>query len=241
MSPLSGFYILMSMARFGVRTQAEATIRWSLVAAILLGALIAGVVSAQAQSSAETRGARLLAEGKRCHDLSTRDLAAIGEFAMDRLADSARAHEAMTRFMRRRLGPRGEIEIHVALGRRIAGCGGRAPAGFGHIMALTGMMGVPDVSGQSTDLETHHADGRPGAMMGWRGERSDDDEGPSAGAMVGMMVVLIAAVALALFLLRPRRRRSGPVEILRRRLAGGEIGVEEYRERLRLLEGGRPS
>ena len=100
----------------------------------------------------------------------------------------------------------------VALGRRIAGCGGRAPAGFGHIMALTGMMGVPDVYRPVPDLETHHADGRPGAMMGWRGERSDDDEGPSAGAMVGIMAVLIAAVALALFLLRPRDGDLGPVE-----------------------------
>ena len=225
------------MARFGVRMQVGATIRESLVAAILLGALAAGVVPAQAQSSAETRGARLLAESKRCGELSTRDLAAIGEFAMDRMAGSARAHETMTRYMRTRLGPRGEAEIHVALGRRIAGCGGGSPVGFGHMMALTGMMGIRDVPGQSKNLGNSHANGWSGAMMGSRGERSDDEAGPSAGAMIGVMAVLIAAVALALFLLRPGRRRSDPVETLRRRLASGEVSVEDYRERLALLEG----
>jgi Short C-terminal domain len=173
--------------------------------------------------------------------LSTSDLAAIGEFAMDRMAGSALAHETMTRYMRTRFGPHGEVEIHVALGRRIAGCGGRAPVGFGHMMALTGSMGIRDVPGQPKDLGNTHAVGWPGAMMGWRSERGDDDEGPSAGAMVGMMAVLIAAVALALFLLRPRRRRSDPVETLRRRLASGEISAEEYRERLQLLEGDPPS
>lgn len=156
---------------------------------------------------------------------------------MDRMAGSALAHETMTRYMRTRLGPRGEFEIHVALGRRIAGCGGRPPAGFGHMMALTGMMGIRDAPGQPKGLGTHHAYGWTGGMLGWRGERSDDDEGPSAGAMVGVMAVLIAGVALALILLRPRRR-SDPIEKLRRRLASGEISAEEYRERLQLLEGG---
>lgn len=228
------------MTRFGLRVQAVAAIRRSLTASILL-ALAVGVVPAQAQSGGETHGGRLLAENKRCGELSPPDFAAIGEFAMDRMAGSALAHETMTRYMRTRLGPRGEFEIHVALGRRIAGCGGRSPAGFGHMMALTGMMGIRNVPGQVQGLGTHHAFGWPGGMMGWRGERSDDDEGPSAGAMVGMMAVLIAAVALALVLLRPRRRRSDPIETLRRRLASGEISAEEYRERLQLLEGGPPS
>jgi uncharacterized membrane protein len=228
------------------RSLAQRTaIRRSLVAAILLGALTAGVVPAQAQSSAERRGGRLLAgviqESKRCGELSTRDLAAIGEFAMNRMASSARAHETMNRYMRTRLGPRGEVKIHVALGRRIAGCSGRSPAGFGQIVGLTGMMGLRRAPGQSPGWRKYGAYGGPGAMMGWRGERGDDDEGPSAGAMVGIMAVLIAAVALAVFLLRPRKRRSDPVETLRRRFAGGEISAEEYRERLQLLEGGPPS
>lgn len=233
------------MARLGLRMREGEAIRWSLAAAVSLGALIAGVVPAQAQSSVEARGGRLLGrvaqEDERCGELSTRDLAAIGEFAMDRMAGSARAHETVNRYMRTRLGPRGELEFHVALGRRIAGCGGRPPVGFGRIMGLTGMMGLRDVPGQAPDWGHHDAFGGPGAMMGWRGERNDDDEGLSAGAMVGVMAALIVAVALALFLLRPGRRRSDPVETLRRRLASGEIGAEEYRERLALLEGGPPS
>lgn len=234
----------MSMARFGPRIDAMVNIRRLLVAAVLLVALIAGVVAAQAQASADTRGAQLLAgvaqESKRCGELSTRDLAAIGEFAMDRMAGSARAHETMNRYMRTRLGARGETEIHVALGRRVAGCDGTTPVGFEQVMGLTGRMGLRNVLGQPNDWERLDASGGPGTMMGWRGERSDDDEGPSASAMVGMMAVLIAAVGLAVFLVRPGRRRQDPVETLRRRLASGDLSAEEYRERLRLLEGGPP-
>lgn len=233
------------MSRFGFRAGAGAIVRRSLIAATLTTVMTVGAVPAQAQVGPEVDGARLLVGvaqgGKRCTQLSSRDFEAIGEYAMGRMAGSSRAHETMTRYMRTRLGPRGEFEIHVALGRRIAGCGGRSPVGFGQVMGLTGMMGLRDAPGQPSDWGNHDAFGGPGSMMGWRGERSDDDGGPSAGAMVGMMAVLIAAVALALFLLRPRRRRSDPVETLRRRLASGEIGAEEYRERLQLLEGGPQS
>ncbi len=236
---------MMSMRRFGLRIQVRASIGALPVAGVLLIALIGGAFAAQAQGSADTRGAQLLAgvaqEGKRCAELSSEDLAAIGEFAMDRMAGSARAHETMNRYMRTRFGAGGETEIHAALGRRIAGCDGATPVGFAQVMGLTGRMGLRNVFGEPNDLGEHGAYGGPGAMMGRRGERSDDDEGPSAGALVGVMAVLIAALGLAVFLIRPSRRRQDPVETLRRRLANGDLSTEQYRERVRLLEGGPPA
>lgn len=56
--------------------------------------------------------------------------------------------------------------------------------------------------------------------------------------MVGMMAVLIGAVALAVLLLA-RRRNSAPLETLKRRYASGELSDEQYQESKRLLEGGR--
>lgn len=82
---------------------------------------------------------------------------------------------------------------------------------------------------------------RMGPMDGgaWDGPHHDDDhsDGPSAAAMVGVMAVLIAAVAVAVLWLGRRRRASGPLDTLERRFAAGEISAEEFRESKRLLEG----
>jgi hypothetical protein len=97
---------------------------------------------------------------------------------------------------------------HEAMGRRFSGCGGYGSPGW--------MMG--------------------GYAYNAAGDGDDDFDGPSAGAMVGMMAVLIAAVGLALFLLA-RWRPGSPQETLRRRYAEGELSTEEYQEHRRLLEG----
>jgi hypothetical protein len=85
----------------------------------------------------------------------------------------------------------------------------------------------------------------PGSMMGgygygsWTNANDEDFDGPSAAAMVGMMAVLIGAVALALLWLRPRRRPVGSsLDLLAQGFARGEFTEDEYRDRKRLLEGG---
>lgn len=80
-----------------------------------------------------------------------------------------------------------------------------------------------------------------GGMMGggyWNESNAEDNgsDGPSAAAMVGMMAVLIGAVAGAVLLLS-RRRPRGPLDTLKRRFAAGEISSEDYEKRRRLLEG----
>lgn len=174
-----------------------------------------------------------------CSDASASDFELVGEYAMGRMFGSPAQHEAMNQMMSRMMGSRGEERVHEAMGRRFSGCGGgQLPPSFGQMMGAFNAMGMMGGYGQSGGSY-----GAPGSMMGGygynaaRSENDDGFDGPSAGAMVGMMAVLIAAVALAVFLLA-RWRPGGPRETLERRYAKGELSTEEYQERRRLLEGG---
>lgn len=215
------------------------------VACLALTAALASPAVAGATPREEARGSQILDElesGKlRCGEASAADFELVGEYAMGRMFGSPAQHEAMNQMMSRMMGARGEEGVHEAMGRRFSGCGGgQLPAGFGQMMGAVnamgamgnGMMGGASRGGSSYD--------GPSSMMGGYGYGStgtndEDFDGPSAAAMVGMMAVLIGAVALALFLLA--RRRPGPLDTLERRYARGELSAEEYRKRKQLLEG----
>ncbi|MGE5407913.1 MAG: SHOCT domain-containing protein, partial [Syntrophothermus sp.] len=140
----------------------------------------------------------------------------------------------------------GEQRMHMALGYRYSGCpGGPAPGWLG---PMAGMMGGgvggsggyrPGMMGEG---EYGQRGDSPGTMMDGHGpgsERGDEDfSGPSAGAMVGMMAVLIGAAAIGVLLLA-RRRNTAPLETLKRRYANGELSDQQYEEAKRLLEGSR--
>ncbi len=194
-------------------------------------------------ASNETQGAALLQavdSGRRdCGQLIPADFRRIGEFVMGRMAGSLRAHDAMETQMRRMMGPGAEQRVHVFLGQRFSGCGGVAlPARFAGMMGAIGltMGGMMGSSGSgATNVPGYGMMG--GSARGGGSIGTDDDEGPSAAAMVGMMAVLIGAVALAVLLLRPKRSLSGPQEVLEQRFARGELSADEYRQSKQLLEG----
>lgn len=200
----------------------------------------AGIASATPQE--ERQGSQILRElesGKlKCSDASASDFELVGEYAMGRMFGSPAQHEAMNQMMSRMMGSRGEESVHEAMGRRFSGCGGgQLPRGFGQMMGAVNAMGM--MGGGMMGSGSY---GAPGSMMGGYGydvasnEDDGDFDGPSAGAMVGMMAVLIAAVGLAVFLLA-RWRPGDPQETLKRRYAKGELSAEEYQEQRRLLEG----
>jgi uncharacterized membrane protein len=58
-------------------------------------------------------------------------------------------------------------------------------------------------------------------------------------AIVSLILLATSPVAVLALLAGPRRRReSGPLDLLSKRFARGELSGEEYAERRRLLEGG---
>ncbi len=216
---------------------------WSL-AAIFIGIMLSAP-AASATPHEESQGSQILRElesGKlKCSDASASDFELVGEYAMGRMFGSPSQHEAMNQMMSRMMGARGEEGVHEAMGRRFSGCGGgQLPAGFGQMMGAVnamGMMGGGMMGGANQGGGSY---GGAGSMMGSYGSLTNTSDegfdGPSAAAMVGMMAVLIGAVALAVFLLA-RRRPGGPLDTLKRRYAKGELSAEEYQERKRLLEG----
>lgn len=211
------------------------------LATIVIGAFLIGGPAAHATPQEEAQGSQILRElesGKlKCGAVSASEFELVGEYAMGRRFASPAEHEAMDQMMARMMGAHGEEAAHEAMGRRFSGCGGgQLPASFGRMMGAVNTLGM--MGGEPSDGRAY---GGPESMMGGYAYGSSADtadegfDGPSAGAMVGMMTVLIGAVALALLLLA--RRRPRPLDTLKRRYARGELTDEQYQERKHLLEG----
>lgn len=215
--------------------------RWvALLATGLLALTASGASASTAQE--EQQGSKVLSEfesGKlQCGDAGAEDFQRVGEYVMGRMIGSTNGHEAMDEVMSRMMGAGSEPRLHEAMGRRFTGCGGgQIPSGFGRMMGALNAMGMMG-GGMMGGLDGTY--GSSSSMMGgyWNESSANDDsfDGPSAGAMIGMMAVLIAAVAIAVFWLS-RRRPSDPLDTLKRRYASGELSAEEFAERKRLLGG----
>ena len=192
-----------------------ATIPRHLLAAGLL-AVTALVVpaSALAQGGSDQAGGaailRSVQQGqKSCNQLTGSDLELVGEAWMGQVLGSTQAHDAMNNLMASMMGSSGEEQMHQFMGRRAGGCGGgTAPVGFAAMMGRMGLMGAYQGGAGMMGGQSANAGGYGGMMGGYSASRDGDNgngDGPSAAAMVGMMAVLIGAVAIALAIFKPWR------------------------------------
>ncbi len=210
---------------------------WLLGLAVVVGVLVLPSLAGASVTQEEQAGSRVLGElesGKlRCAEVSGSDFDHVGEYVMGRMFGSPRAHEAMNNMMSTMMGPGSEQQMHEAMGRRFAGCGGgRLPASFGRMMGAVNAMGMMG-GGMMGGFGSGGRAGGPGGMMGgfWSGgEGNDSSDGPSAAVMIAMLVVLLVVMAAVLGWSVLRLRRGAPAEILKRRYAAGELNSEEYRE-----------
>ncbi len=213
-----------------------------LVLSIVMLASAAPLASrAAASASEEQQGAQLLdslRSGKHtCSSLSSSQFELIGEYMMGTMLGSTAAHGAMNAHMTKAMGAAGESSAHEYLGRRFAGCTtGAAPRAYGYMMGMWGSYAGP-----------HSGGGSGGAVgPGMMGGSYRSNSSASGGGWSTADTVIVALIGLALagagvaLLARARRRRSpDPPDILRSRLAKGEITPEEYDRTLRAL-GGTP-
>jgi hypothetical protein len=137
--------------------------------------------------------------------------------------------------------------MRQAMGQRFSDCGqGGFPAGAGMMGTLGGgvpggMMGGDQGGYGSGGMMGGQGGYGGGGMMGFdRGSGDDDDDAPGAWMAVVFLVLLLVAGGSVLLIARRGRSRGGPapLDVLSRRLARGEINVEDYERRRRLLEGG---
>jgi Short C-terminal domain len=227
-----------------------------LVFAFLLVFMItAGPASAQA-SSEEAQGTQLLQSvqngQKSCGDLTSGDFELMGEAWMGQMFGSPQAHESMNRLMSSMMGASGEREMHEFMGRRVSGCGGGSlPSGFDQMMngvrGMTGMMAMmggagAGMMGAQGGSMMGGQSGYGSMMNGNANQTSDGDNDVSGWVVAGMVAILALFLVGFYFVLRgARSARSGssPEEILRRRLAAGEISQDDYERRLGVLGGGK--
>ncbi|MEO8690016.1 MAG: hypothetical protein ABI611_17600 [Solirubrobacteraceae bacterium] len=215
--------------------------------ALTLGAILAllglNATPGLASASEERQGAQLLQSvqaGKQdCQQLSRDQFELIGEYVMGRMVGSTARHEAMNRQITATSGASGEVQAHVFMGQRFAGCAtGAAPAAFGSMM---GMMG--NYSGANGGMTGSGHDGGNGSgsnMMGGSGSRAGGDNGSSATNTALIILVAVLAVALAALAARRPWRRSPPktpLDVLRDSYARGDLDTADYEQRRHALEG----
>jgi len=215
--------------------------------AIFTGMLFFSPVYAQEEGgvSSDDHTAREEAEGKEiwqkmerkeasCKDLSDGQFAALGEFFMGEMTGDA--HEAMNAMMTRMLGEEGEEKMHVAMGKRMSGCGGNGTLPIGNI----GMMGMmPIMMGGAWN-------GAAPTAGGWPNDSDSSTIFPMMGYGFGFApfgflfmilwwgLIIIAIVALVKWIARASGTPSGgksPLDILKERYAKGEIDKKEFEER----------
>ena len=212
--------------------------------ALVIGAILAllglNATPGWASASEERQGAQLLqsvqAGEQKCQQLSRTQSELIGEYVMGRMVGSTPRHEAMNRQITATSGASGEVQAHVFMGQRFAGCSsGATPAAFGSMM---GMMG--SYSGASGGMTGNGRDaGNGSTMMGRTGSRVSRDNGwSSTNSVLVILVAVLAAALLAIATRRPWRRSppKTPFDILRDSYARGDIDTADYEQRRHALQ-----
>jgi uncharacterized membrane protein len=202
-----------------------------------------------ASASEERQGAQLLqsveAGKQRCQQLSRSQFELIGEYVMGRMLGSTARHDAMNQRIRTTTSASGEVQAHVFMGQRFAGCAtGAAPAAFGSMMGMMGNYSGANGGGMSNG-RGGMSNGREGGTgfgtggMGGSGSRAGADNGwSSTDTVLVILLAVLAAALLALAAWRPWRRSppKTPFDVLSDRYARGDIDSAEYEQRRHALE-----
>jgi len=164
---------------------------------------------------------KLQAKQLECKNLTDDNYAVLGEYFMGQSIGNAERHAAMNQMVTSMMGEAGEEQMHIVLGKRLSGCDTNAQvsqSGIG-FMPMMWMMGGGGNSMMGTGW---------GNMMGWNGF-----------GLLGWIPMLLfwvflilGVVALVRYLGRSGQQQENktPLEILKKRYAGGEINKKEFEE-----------
>ena len=176
-----------------------------------------------------------------CKDLTDDQFAMLGEYFMGEMTGDA--HEAMNAMMTRMMGEKGEVQMHVAMGERMSGCGGNGTLPMWNAGMMMPMMGTMMGGGM---MGGGYNGTSPMVGGGWSNGYDPDTMSSMMGygfsgfAPFGMIfmilwwVLIIAGiVALVKWLSRSSGTAGGnsALDILKERYAKGEIDKKEFDER----------
>jgi len=173
---------------------------------------------------------KLQAKQLECKDLTNDNYAVLGEYFMGQSIGNTQRHALMNQMMTNMMGEEGEEQMHIAMGKRLSGCEPNAQVpsngvGFMPMMWMMGSAGSPQVGGGGNSMM---GTGWGNMMGGWNGF-----------GLLGWIpmllfwiLLILGVVALLRYLGRSGQQQENktPLEILKKRYAGGEINKKEFEE-----------
>jgi len=181
---------------------------------------------------------KLQSKNLNCENLSNEDFGKLGEYFMGQI--TGEAHASMNAMMMQMHGKEGEEQMHILMGKRLSGCGNdfgtSTPYFWSGFMPMMNMM-LPDYqsgvwSAPSKNFNNMMNFGFGYPMMGW---------GFGWFGWIFMIlwwaVVILAIVFLIRWIAKLGNKKEGKaLEILKERLARGEISKQEYEELKKEIE-----
>lgn len=167
-------------------------------------------------------GHRLQAKKITCAELADDDFGVLGEYFMGQMLGAS--HKAMNDMMTQMMGEKGEVEMHVVMGKKLSGCDSSAAfplQGTGFMPMMMNMMGGFGFN-NSNNMMTSFGYGTWG-WFGW------------IFMILWWVLVLAAIVALIKWLLNQFRggvsSGGSALDTLKERYAKGEVSKTEFEEK----------
>src|SRR3989304_10284001 len=155
-----------------------------------------------------------------CKNLTDGQYGALGEYFMGQSIGDTQRHALMNQMMTNMMGEEGEEQAHIAMGKRLSGCepNAQVPSNGVGFMPMMWMMG---------------GGGNP--MMGYGGWNNMMGGFGLLGGIPMLLfwiLLILGVVALLRYLGRSGQQQENktPLEILKKRYAGGEINKKEFEE-----------
>ena len=180
---------------------------------------------------------KLQAKQLECKNLTDEQYGSLGEYFMGQSIGDTQRHAVMNQMMTSMMGEEGEEQMHIAMGKILSGCEPNAQVpssgvGFMPMMWMMGSAGSPQVGGGGNSMM---GTGWGNMMGGWNGF-----------GLLGWIpmllfwiLLILGVVALLRYLGRSGQQQENktPLEILKKRYAGGEINKKEFEEMKKDLAG----
>ena len=165
---------------------------------------------------------KLQAKQLECKDLTNDNYAVLGEYFMGQSIGNTQRHALMNQMMTNMMGEEGEEQMHIAMGKRLSGCepNAQVPSNGVGFMPMMWMMGGGGNSMMGTGWGNMMGGWNGFGLLGW------------IPMLLFWTLLILGVVALLRYLGRSGQQQENktPLEILKKRYAGGEINKKEFDE-----------
>ena len=165
---------------------------------------------------------KLQAKQLECKDLTNDNYAVLGEYFMGQSIGNTQRHALMNQMMTNMMGEEGEEQMHIAMGKRLSGCepNAQVPSNGVGFMPMMWMMGGGGNSMMGTGWGNMMGGWNGFGLLGW------------IPMLLFWILLILGVVALLRYLGRSGQQQENktPLEILKKRYAGGEINKKEFEE-----------